>query len=284
MIEKYRVHEVAKDLGVQSKEVLDLLAANFEGERKSMTALDEKELSLVLHHYTSQNQVENFDEYFAAGEAKKQAAKQQAKEARAAAQQPKPQPQQAKEQQPAQPQQASQPRAQQRQDNRQAGQQNRGNQQRQGQQQGGQRQQGGQQNRGNQQRQDNRQGGQQQNQQAPQQQKPRQRPQGGMTVDTRAGSTQVEMEKYNEKYDNLAQSKLGNRDTAAQKQKLTQRSAQRRAGKPVMSRKEKEDAKMRRLELERQRRKNLSITIPEEITVGELAARLHVTSDRKSVV
>ncbi len=163
MIEKYRVHEVAKDLGVQSKEVLDLLAANFEGERKSMTALDEKELSLVLHHYTSQNQVENFDEYFAAGEAKKQAAKQQAKEARAAAQQPKPQPQQAKEQQPAQPQQASQPRAQQRQDNRQAGQQNRGNQQRQGQQQGGQRQQGGQQNRGNQQRQDNRQGGQQQN-------------------------------------------------------------------------------------------------------------------------
>ena len=278
MIEKYRVHEVAKDLGVQSKEVLDLLAANFEGERKSMTALDEKELSLVLHHYTSQNQVENFDEYFAAGEAKKQAAKQQAKEARAAAQQSKPQPQQAKEQQPAQPQQASQPRAQQRQDNRQAGQQNRGNQQRQGQQQGGQRQQGGQQNRGNQQRQDNRQGGQQQNQQAPQQQKPRQRPQGGMTVDTRAGSTQVEMEKYNEKYDNLAQSKLGNRDTAAQKQKLTQRSAQRRAGKPVMSRKEKEDAKMRRLELERQRRKNLSITIPEEITVGELAARLHVTS------
>ena len=124
MIEKYRVHEVAKDLGVQSKEVLDLLAANFEGERKSMTALDEKELSLVLHHYTSQNQVENFDEYFAAGEAKKQAAKQQAKEARAAAQQPKPQPQQAKEQQPAQPQQASQPRAQQRQDNRQARQQN----------------------------------------------------------------------------------------------------------------------------------------------------------------
>ena len=74
MIEKYRVHEVAKDLGVQSKEVLDLLAANFEGERKSMTALDEKELSLVLHHYTSQNQVENFDDYFAAGVAKKQAA------------------------------------------------------------------------------------------------------------------------------------------------------------------------------------------------------------------
>jgi translation initiation factor IF-2 len=94
----------------------------------------------------------------------------------------------------------------------------------------------------------------------------------------RAGSTQVEMEKYNEKYDNLAQTKLGNKDVSVQKQKLTQKSAQRRAGKPVMSRKEKEDAKMRKLELERQRRKNLEITLPEEILVGDLAARLHVTS------
>ncbi len=93
----------------------------------------------------------------------------------------------------------------------------------------------------------------------------------------RAGSTQVEMERYNEKYDNLAQSKMGNRDVGVQKQKLTQRSAQRR-GKPVMSRKEKEDAKMRRLEMERQRRQKLEITIPDQITVGDLAARLHVTA------
>ena len=35
---------------------------------------------------------------------------------------------------------------------------------------------------------------------------------------------------------------------------------------------------MRKLELERQRRKNLEVTLPEEITVGDLAARLHVTS------
>ena len=97
-------------------------------------------------------------------------------------------------------------------------------------------------------------------------------------VDMRAGSTQVELDRYNEKYDTLAQTKMGNRDTGAQKQKLTQRSAQRRSGKPAMSRKEKEDAKMRRLELERQRRQKLEITIPDEITVGELAARLHLTA------
>ena len=68
MIAKYRVHEVARDLGVPSKDILDLLAQNFDGERKSMTALNEQELSLVLDHYTKQNQVENFDAYFAEGE------------------------------------------------------------------------------------------------------------------------------------------------------------------------------------------------------------------------
>lgn len=76
MIEKYRVHEVAKDLGVASKEVVDLLAANFQGERKSMTALNEQELSVIFNHYTNQNQVESFDEYFAAGRARKEAAQE----------------------------------------------------------------------------------------------------------------------------------------------------------------------------------------------------------------
>ena len=50
MIEKYRLHEVAKDLGVASKEVVDLLAERIPGERKSMTALNEQELSVVLNH------------------------------------------------------------------------------------------------------------------------------------------------------------------------------------------------------------------------------------------
>jgi translation initiation factor IF-2 len=241
MIEKYRVHEVAKDLNLPTKEVVDLLAANFEGERKSMTALNEEELSVVFNHYTNETQVENFDEYFAAGEAKKQAAKEAAK-----AQSRPAQPQQQGGQRPVQ--QNNRPQQNNTQQNRP--------------QQGGQRP--VQQNR-------------------PQQNNPQQpaRPRTAhpaTTVDMRAGSTQVEMEKYNEKYDNLAQTKLGNKDVSVQKQKLTQKSAQRRAGKPVMSRKEKEDAKMRKLELERQRRKNLEITLPEEILVGDLAARLHVTS------
>ena len=274
MIEKYRVHEVAKDLNLPTKEVVDLLAANFEGERKSMTALNEEELSVVLNHYTNETQVENFDEYFAAGEAKKQAAKEAAR-----AQQSRPAPQQPQQQQGGQrPVQQNRP---QQQNNMQQNRPQQGN-QRPVQQNRPQQQNNMQQNRPQQ-------GNQRPVQQnRPQQNNPQQnnaqqpaRPRAAhpaTTVDMRAGSTQVEMEKYNEKYDNLAQTKLGNKDVSAQKQKLTQKSAQRRAGKPVMSRKEKEDAKMRKLELERQRRKNLEVTLPEEITVGDLAARLHVTS------
>ena len=291
MIEKYRLHEVAKDLGVASKEVVDLLAERIPGERKSMTALNEQELSVVLNHYTNQNQVESFDEYFAAGEAKKQAAKEAARkaaeQARAAAQEAarKTAEEAARKAAPAQQpaaQQGGQGRAQQGQQRPQQGQ----GRSQQGQQNGraqGRAQQGGQQ------RPQQGQGRpQQQNQPRPQQggqpassaqqpgTKPRQR--GSAMVDMRAGSTQVELDRYNEKYDTLAQTKMGNRDTGAQKQKLTQRSAQRRSGKPAMSRKEKEDAKMRRLELERQRRQKLEITIPDEITVGDLAARLHLTA------
>lgn len=75
MIEKYRVHEVAKDLGLQSKEVVDLLGKYFDTEKKSMTALNEQELSVILNHYTNENKVENFDEYFAEGARRKQEAK-----------------------------------------------------------------------------------------------------------------------------------------------------------------------------------------------------------------
>ena len=38
MMIKYRVHDVAKDLNIPNKEVIDLLNKNFEGQKKHMTA------------------------------------------------------------------------------------------------------------------------------------------------------------------------------------------------------------------------------------------------------
>ena len=48
MINKYRVHEVAKDFGMQSKKVVDLLAKYFDDPKKHTTALEEKELEPLL--------------------------------------------------------------------------------------------------------------------------------------------------------------------------------------------------------------------------------------------
>lgn len=62
---KYRVHEVAKDLGVPSKDVIDFLGKYYDEPRKHMTALTNDELNLIFEHYTKEKSVKNFDNYFA---------------------------------------------------------------------------------------------------------------------------------------------------------------------------------------------------------------------------
>lgn len=92
-------------------------------------------------------------------------------------------------------------------------------------------------------------------------------------VDTR--TTNVNIDKYNEKYDRLASEKVKT-DNTITKQKLNQRSKQDK-GKPRRSRKETEQERLRRIALERQK-KPMNITLPEELTVGELALRLKATA------
>ena len=52
MINKYRVHEVAKDFDCPSKEILDIVTKHFEGQKKSMTALEEAELDVIYEIVT----------------------------------------------------------------------------------------------------------------------------------------------------------------------------------------------------------------------------------------
>lgn len=72
MMIKYRVSEVAKDFGVPSKDVIELLAKYVDTPKKSATALEENELDLVFEHFTQKNSVENFDAYFATAAEKKE--------------------------------------------------------------------------------------------------------------------------------------------------------------------------------------------------------------------
>lgn len=68
MMIKYRVHEVAKDFDIPSKDIVNILKKHFEEPKKTQSPLDEQELSIVFEEITQAHQVENFDAYFAAGE------------------------------------------------------------------------------------------------------------------------------------------------------------------------------------------------------------------------
>ena len=65
MITKYKVSEVAKDFGVQSKVVSDILGKYFDDPKKSSTALDSKELDVLFDVLTQDKSVSSFDAYFA---------------------------------------------------------------------------------------------------------------------------------------------------------------------------------------------------------------------------
>lgn len=95
------------------------------------------------------------------------------------------------------------------------------------------------------------------------------------TVDTRG--SYVDLDKYNERYDQMASTNNRHNDNySSKKQKINQKSAQR--NRQQFSRKESEAEKLKRLELERARKQQLKVMIPDTITVGELAARLKATA------
>ena len=95
------------------------------------------------------------------------------------------------------------------------------------------------------------------------------------TVDTRG--SYVELDKYNERYESIAPATKMNNDSFRSKQKIQQKS-QKKGGKQYGAKRETEAQKLKRLELERARKQQLRVQIPDEITVGELATRLKATA------
>ena len=96
------------------------------------------------------------------------------------------------------------------------------------------------------------------------------------TVDTRAND--VDLEKYNERYENIAPANRMQNDKTTNKQKLKQKSQQYRKQGMRSSHRETEAEKLKRLEAERAKKPQLKIQVPDEITVGELAELLHMTA------
>ena len=92
-------------------------------------------------------------------------------------------------------------------------------------------------------------------------------------IDTRA--TNVDVERYNQKYDDLASdsSKGRSTDNIVKKQKFTNRT-QRKKGR--RQKRETEQERLNRIALER-KQKPITVQIPDEIVVSELALRLKAT-------
>ncbi|MBO5725822.1 MAG: translation initiation factor IF-2 N-terminal domain-containing protein, partial [Clostridia bacterium] len=83
------------------------------------------------------------------------------------------------------------------------------------------------------------------------------------------------MDKYNEKYENIAPAN-SMRDNYQGKQKIKQKSKDYR--RPQNAKRETEADKLRRLQLEKIKKTPITVTVGDEITVGELAAALKKTA------
>ena len=247
---KYRVRDVAKDLDVKTNYVTELIEKSFGGAKKSsMTALESDELDLLFDTVTKENAVDSFDEYFALK------SKKEAPEKKEEAQQPeqKSEEKSADEKEAAKPAQKSAPAKEakpaaktekpaakaQTQAAKPA----------------------------------------EDKQPKKKSDKPMQSRTKGerRTVDTRAGN--VELDKYNERYENIAPANNGMQsDKSVNKQKLKQRSTQYRKQGMRSSRRETEAQRLARIAAERAKKPQIVVKIPDEIVVSDLAAMLKMTA------
>ncbi len=231
---KYRVYEAAKDLGVASKDIIAVIREYLGSEKKHMTALEEKELDLILDYYTQNNQIEDLDKYFASRspnfvvdetkvpgktEEKSENKSEDRTEKKLVADKMKPK---------------VQPRNKEKIVKIQTG--------------------------GRIEKNNVVFSGSQENQSQ------------NRVINTRTVS--VDIEKYNEKYDKMAAEKVQT-DNMVRKQKINQKSQKK--GKPKNSRKETEAERLKRIELERKTRP-LTVSLPEQITISELASKLKATA------
>ena len=239
-VNKYRVHEVAKDFNVKSNGVIELLGRYFEDPKKHQTALTDEELDIVFETLTQMKAVQSFDEYFrVTAEKKEEPAKKEIKEEPAAeekAEAPaKTEAKPEKKQAPADKKQAPEKK--------------------------------------NESKPFEKKADKKKNNDTPIQA----RTKGDQrTIDTRGSN--VDLEKYNEKYDEIApeKSRMKDRDTA-KKQKINQKSKQYRKQGMRSGKKETEQERLARIAAERAK-KQIVVKVGDEITVGELASRLKVTA------
>ena len=289
MLIKYKIHELSKDFNISSKEIMTLLQEKLGVDKKSQTSLEDYEFDLIFDHITAAHQVKNFDEYFAAGKrarderaAVKQAEKdrkfqeqmailEQLKAAQAAEEAKKnPKPEVKEEPKPkktAEPkvEKKSEPEA--KTENEQKAKK--------------------QEPKKAEAKPENKPENKPEDKKAsepvfippqPKKEKKGEAPNRGPVeirkVDTRASN--INIDKYNERYENIAPANAMKGDNVQRKQKIKQKSQDYR--RPQGAKRETEADKLRRLQLEKIKKTPITVTVGDEITVGELAAAMKKTA------
>ncbi len=263
MVVKYKVHELAKDFDMKSNAVIDLLKQFDETPKKSQTSLTSDELDIVFDRFTTEYSVENFDSFFAAKKPEEKPQTEEKAENTEKAEKP------AKAEKTDAP--AKKDGAAPKKDK--PSNQNKNEQKNNAQ--------GAKNDKKN-----DKKNAPAQNNNAPFKKKENKdkddtfvqsRTKGDRkTVNTRA--EEVDLDKYNEKYDRLSSNSVNERDTDTRKQKIKQKSQQYNKKQGTRAhRKETEQERLKRIAEERSKR-SIVVTIGEEITVGELAAQLKLTA------
>ena len=275
---KYKVTDIAKDFGISTKKVIETFAELTSETRKTGATFEENEVNALLEALTRETAVKDLGEYLASGkepqpvkqETKKPEAKPQAKKEEPKPEAAKPQPKQPKQPEApkaepkaeqAKPAQNAQPKAAQPKPV--------------------------QQEKRNDKRNDNKQAEKRSEKRVTMQELASETgikepvateqvkvDRAQVSVDTR--TVDVNVDKFSARYDDLADSrnmpsKRKNAPTG-KKEKFNNRNNRR--GQQFGRRRETEAERLQRIQLEKARNAQLKISIPDEITVGELATRL----------
>ena len=275
---KYKVTDIAKDFGISTKKVIETFAELTGETRKTGATFEENEVNALLEALTRETAVKDLGEYLASGkepqpvkqETKKPEAKPQAKKEEPKPEAAKPQPKQPKQPEApkaepkaeqAKPAQNAQPKAAQPKPV--------------------------QQEKRNDKRNDNKQAEKRSEKRVTMQELASETgikepvateqvkvDRAQVSVDTR--TVDVNVDKFSARYDDLADSrnmpsKRKNAPTG-KKEKFNNRNNRR--GQQFGRRRETEAERLQRIQLEKARNAQLKISIPDEITVGELATRL----------
>ena len=65
IVNKYKVNELAKDFGMQTKQIIEILGKYFPTPKKSGQNLEEQELNVVFEYLTQNNQVGSIQDIYA---------------------------------------------------------------------------------------------------------------------------------------------------------------------------------------------------------------------------